>query len=181
MTATPVPTRLLVALGALVLLAAAFFVVRPLLLDSGDSSSSSLPATPAQPAPSASNPTPSQPTPAPATPAKPRIELLPGVPSPIAAKLQGSKTVVVSLYSSTAKVDRDAMAEAAKGAKQGGVPFVAIDVIKDTMAKQLQSYIGPVTTPAILIVQRPGKVVQRFDGVYDAPVVAQAARIVRGK
>ncbi|MFN0155880.1 MAG: hypothetical protein ACKVUT_16030, partial [Gaiella sp.] len=129
MTATPVPTRLLVVLGALVLLAAAFFVVRPVLLDSGDSSSSSLPVTPA-PANSA-NPTPTQPAPTPAAPAKPKVELLPGVPAAIASKLQSSRTVVVSLYASTAKVDRDAMTQAAKGAKQGGAPFVSMDVISD--------------------------------------------------
>ncbi|MFN0155856.1 MAG: hypothetical protein ACKVUT_15905, partial [Gaiella sp.] len=126
MTATPIPTRLLVVLGALILLAAAFFVVRPVLLDSGDSSSSSLPVTPAP-----ASPTPTQPSPTPAAPAKPKVELLPGVPAAIASKLQSSRTVVVSLYASTAKVDRDAMTQAAKGAKQGGAPFVSMDVISD--------------------------------------------------
>ncbi len=177
MTATPVPTRLLVALGALLALAAAFFVARPILLDSGDSSSSPLPATANPPAPTTNvNPKPTQPAP---TPAKPKIELLPGVPAAIAAKLQGSKTVLVSLYASSAKVDRDAMAQAAKGAKQGATSFVAIDVIKDKFAKQLQSFVGPVSTPTLLLVSRPGKIVGRFDGAFDAPVVAQIARNAR--
>ena len=165
--------RLLAALGlALVVALAAAMVLRSGVLSSNDES---VPASPSitQPRTDAPKTTPVKPKPA---PARPKIELLPGLPQPVAHALRFSKVVVVSVHAGPAINDHDSVGVARKGAKLAGAGFVAIDVFRERSAKQLEPFSGTVNTPTLLVVSRPGKIVNRFQGVVDEQVVAQAAR-----
>ena len=170
MTATQIPTRMLLLVGVAVLALAALFVARPMLLD--DSSSSD--ATPASVSPTTT--TPSQPVPQQtAKPAKPKVVLLPGLPSKLAGRLQHSKVVVVSVYAGTDAGDRAAVAAARRGARTAGAGFAAFNVLDEKVAQQVQPFVGTASPPVLLVVRRPGKVVARFNGAVDETVAAQAA------
>jgi hypothetical protein len=164
MTATlPVPTRYLALIGVALLLAMLALVVRPLVLG-GDSDAT--PVTPVVPAGGA---------PAPAAPAQPKVELLPGLPKPIAAKLLRDQVVVVQIYSGTSSTDRAMVAVARKGARTAGATFTALNVLDEARARDVSSFIGTVDTPAVAVVRRPGKVVTLIEGPVDAAIVEQAA------
>jgi hypothetical protein len=165
MSATlPFPTRYLAAIGVTLLAALAFLVARPLLV--GDDTENAAPATPA----------PAVTTPAtPATPAKPKVQLLAGLPRPVAAKLRASNVAVVSLYAGTTASDRAAVRDAKSGARASGAAFAAINVLDETSARELQSFVGTVGTPTVLVVRRPGKIVTQLDGRVDSALVEQAA------
>jgi hypothetical protein len=164
-----VPRAALIGIVVLIAAFAALMVVRTGII--GGSSTESTPAvvTPAQSAPV----TPSKPTPA--SPAKPTIVLLPGLPAQIASKLHYSKVVVVSLYTSTAAGDRAAVAEARIGAHEVGAGFTAINVLDEKQARAVAEFGGPIDSPAVLVVRRPGKIVTQFTGTVDGKIVAQAA------
>jgi hypothetical protein len=118
-------------------------------------------------------------TPAPvhgAVAAKPKIVLLPGLPTPVARALRHSKVVVVSVYTNGASGDSVAVAQARAGAKAVHAGFVRVNVASEKVARGLGEFAGTTTAPpAILVVRRPGKVVNRFDGFADQQIVAQAA------
>lgn len=172
--AIPIPNRLLVALGVAVLVLVGLLVARPLLSGSSDdTAASAVPAQPTQAAPAA-------PTSTPATPAKPKVVLLAGLPHSIASRLMHSRVTVVSVYSGTAASDHASLAQARAGAKAAGVPFVAINVLNEKAARQLQAFGGTMTTPTVLVVKRPGKIVAKFESVVDDAVVQQAAHNARG-
>ena len=168
---------MLVLLGAAILVAAAFFVARPVLLESDDSST---------PAPATTTPssTPSTQSTASSTntstgaakPVRPKVVLLPGLPTRIANKLQHSKVLVVSVYAGTSAIDRRAVGAARRGAKEAGTGFASLNVLDAKTARELQPFMGTDSAPVLLIVRRPGKIVNRFYGVVDDQVVAQAAR-----
>ena len=162
-----VPRPALIGLVALVVAFAALMVVRSGVLGGSSSEPTALP-TPAPTVPV----TPA----APATPVKPKIELLPGLPAVVASKLRYSKVVVLSLYTGTAAGDRAAVAQARVGARSVGAGFAAVNVLDEKLARSLQSFGGPVDSPAVLVVRRPGKIVAQFPGVVDDKIVAQAAR-----
>ena len=62
---------------------------------------------------------------------------------------------------------------AAKSAHAG---FVAINVLDEKAARRVGVFVGTTTAPpAVLVVKRPGKIVNRFDGFADSEIVAQAA------
>ncbi len=115
------------------------------------------------------------------TPAKPRVSpkpavvLLPGLPKQIASKLRYSKVVVVTLYSGAANADRAFVGVARKGARSTGAGYVAINVTDDKNAEAVASFVGPASTPTLLVIRRPGKIVTRIPGAVDVDVVAQAA------
>lgn len=155
-----------VALAALF----AFLVARPMLLDRDGSSSQGatqtstpVPLTPAKPATASS------------TPAKPKVVLLPGLPAKVANRLQHSRVVVVAVYTGTDAGDRAAVGAARRGAKEAGSGFTALNVLDEKTARQVQPFLGTTSTPVVLVVRRPGKVVSRFAGHVDKMVVAQAA------
>ncbi len=159
-----VPRVAVIGVVALIAAFAALMVVR-----AGVIGGSSTDATPvATPSPS----TPAKPR---TTPAKPSVVLLPGLPAQIASKLRYSKVVVVSLYTRTAAGDRPALAEARSGARQVGAGFTAINVLDEKQARAVARFGGPVDSPSVLVVRRPGKIVTQFTGVVDSKVVAQAA------
>lgn len=168
--AIPIPTRILALLGVAVIAFAAFLLFRPLLLSDG-SESSSTPAPPASIAPTR----PHAAAPTPATPAKPAIHLIQGLPAPIATKLRHSRVVVVSVYSGTSPSDRAALGAAKAGARESGAGFLAMNVLDEKRARQLQGFAGVVSAPTMLVVKRPGQIVTRLDGSPDSQLVAQAA------
>ena len=162
------PRAAVIGLAVLIAAFAALMVVRTGVIG-GDSTDSTPLATPAPGTPS----TPSKPKAA--TPAKPAVVLLPGLPAQIASKLRYSKVVVVSLYASNGAGDGDAVASARSGAREVGAGFTAINVLNEKQARELTGFGGPVDSPSVLIVRRPGKIVTQFPGVVDSTVVAQAA------
>jgi hypothetical protein len=163
-----VPRAALVGILALIAAFAVLMVVRAGVI--GGSSTDSTPvATPSQ----SSSGAPSKPTHT--SPAKPTVVLLPGLPAQIAAKLHYSKVVVVSLYTGTAAGDRAAVAQARSGAHEVGAGFTAINVLDEKKARAVADFGGPVDSPSVLVVRRPGKIVTQFAGTIDGKVVAQAA------
>ncbi len=169
--AIPLPPRLLAALGVVLLAALALVIARPLLLGEDDSASS--------PTPPLATPTPAVVTPVvtpAAKPVVPKVELLPGLPLKVAAKLRQSRVVVVSVYSGTSVLDRAAVSEAKAGARAAGANFTKINILDERSARQLHAFAGTaLSTPAVLVVRRPGKIVGRFDAVVDSALIAQAA------
>jgi hypothetical protein len=163
-----VPRAALIGMVVLIAAFAALMVVRAGVI--GGSSTDSTPiAIPAQNSPV----TPSKPTQA--APTKPTVVLLPGLPAQIASKLRYSKVVVVSLYSGTAAGDRAAVAHARSGAREVGAGFTAINVLDEKQARAVAEFGGPVDSPSVLVVRRPGRIVTQFTGTVDGKVVAQAA------
>ena len=174
MTLSP-PIRILGIVG--ILAAAAL----GLLLFTQSRSSHSTAATPAVTGgtlhSSTSTPAVSRPGLHPATPAVPKIVLLPGLPAPIAHALRYSKVVVVSLYAAGAAGDSAALDQARIGAASAHAGFAAVNVLDEHLAKKgLDKYVGTASSPAVLIVRRPGKIVNRFAGYADSDLVAQAAQ-----
>jgi hypothetical protein len=159
---------MLLLVGVAVLALAALFVARPLLLE--DSGSDAAPTT-ITPTTSGANPT----TPPTTKPATTKVVLLPGLPDKLAARLQHSNVVVVSVYAGTDAGDRSAVGEARRGAKASGAGFTSLNVLDEKIARQVQPFIGTASPPVVLVVKRPGKVVARFNGRVDETVVAQAA------
>jgi hypothetical protein len=161
------PTRLLLVVAGLAVAALALvFVVRPLVLGDDEATSTPAPAT----KPVASKPVDS-------TPARSgAVDLVAGVPAPVAQKLQKSKVVVVSLFTPRAEYDRRVMAHARAGAKTSGAAFVAINVRAEKKARQLATFFEAAPSPSVIVVRRPGKVVTQFNGFADSALVAQAAQ-----
>lgn len=174
MTLTQIPTRMLVLLGVALAAAAALLVVRPLVLDDDSGTTAATPAVTTPPARAA---TPTKPAkPAATKPAVTKVTLLPGLPTPLARKLRFSRVVVASLYAGTAAGDRPMVGQARAGAREAGAGFVAMNVLRESTARELQPFVGTVSAPVLLVVKRPGRVVTRIDGPVDSAVVAQAAR-----
>ena len=164
------PIRILAVVG--VLAAVALGIV---LFTHNRSSSNDSSATPA-PAPAPSTQPVTTPAPAHGAAAKPKVVLLPGLPKPVARALRHSKVVVVAVWSNGATGDKQSVAEAKAGAKAVHAGFLAVNVASEKTAKGLGEFAGTTTAPpAVLVVKRPGKVVNRFDGFADSQLVAQAA------
>jgi hypothetical protein len=170
---TSLSPRLLALIGlAVAAVAALFFVVRPLVLSGDDTAASATPTVrAAKPATSSI----SKPKTAPARAAKPKVVLLEGLPTPVAKRLRYHRVVVVSVFARPAQVDRQALVKARAGAKQAGAGFVALNAFDEASARAAGSLIGASAPPAVLIVRRPGKVVNRLQGSADSAIVAQAA------
>jgi hypothetical protein len=142
---------------------------------SSDGSSSATPPAGASHSGSATQ-TPAVPVkPAAVKPAKPKVVLLPGLPSPVAHALRSSKVVVVALYAHGGTGDAAAVAQALTGAHAAHSGFVAVNVANEKVARAVSSFVGTTTAPpAVLVVKRPGKIVNQF-GYADSEIVAQAA------
>lgn len=167
-TTRRVPRPALIGVGALIAAFAVLMVVRAGVLG-GSSSGPAAVAVPPKTGIAATTPKPTT------TPATPKVALLPGLPPPVARALRTSKVVVVSLYAGTAQADRAAVAQARAGARTAGAGFVTMNVVDDRKARQLASFVGPVSPPTLLVVRRPGKILTRIEGTVDSMIVAQAA------
>jgi hypothetical protein len=113
-----------------------------------------------------------------AKPAKPKVELLPGLPAQVAKALRASKTAVVTLYTGGGS-DAAAVAEARAGAHAAHTYFVRVNVLHARNAADLAAFAGSPAAPLTLVVRRPGKIVGSLAGVQDRQVVEQAARDAR--
>ena len=166
-TTIPFPARYLVVMGVALAAAALLLVARPMLLGSNDETVGAAPTTP----------TPRTTTPPPSTPVPPKVVLLPGLPPQVANKLRYSKVLVVSLYQGSARSDRAAVAAARAGARTVGAGFLAANVLNEKNARALQSFVGTTSTPAVVVVRRPGRIASRLEGAAstDSELVAQAA------
>jgi hypothetical protein len=167
-TTIPVPpTRYLAAMGVALLLAVFFLVARPVLLGESDGTTATTPP------PAVTTP---QPTTRPAKP-EPKVVLLPGLPAKVAGKLRYSKVVVVALYQGNAGSDRSAVAAATAGAKAVGAGFLPVNVLDEKSARAVQSFVGLTSTPAVVVVRRPGRIVATLEGAAssDQQLVSQAA------
>jgi hypothetical protein len=158
-------------MGVAVLFAALFVVARPMLL--GDSGTAT-PVTPATPTPSPTHPKPHS---RPNTPTQPKVVLLPGLPSKVANKLRYSKVLVVTLYQGAAPSDRAAVATGRTSARSVRAGFLPVNVLNEKSARAVQAFVGTTTTPTVVVVRRPGKIVATLEGAAstDEQLVAQAA------
>ena len=161
-----IPRTGLIALIALVAAFALLMIVRMGVMGGSDSSAPPVTTPPK---------TAVTPTPPATTPAKPSVVLLPGLPAQIASKLRFSKVVVVSVYVPQAVGDRAAVTQARMGARAAGAGFTAVNVANDKNAAAMASFVGPVSSPTMLVVRRPGKIVTQMPGAVEAAVVTQAA------
>jgi hypothetical protein len=157
------------ALIGIIVLVVAFVAL--MLVRTGVLSSSSEPVALPSP-PRTQHVRPVKPTP---TPAKPRVVLLPGLPSDVAHALRYSKVIVVSLYVGQAPGDRETVVQARTGARAAGAGFVAVNVGSDKKAAAIASFAGPVSSPSMLVIRRPGKIVTQISGPVESAVVTQAA------
>ena len=105
-----------------------------------------------------------------------KVALLPGLPGPVAHALRYSKVVVVSLYAAGAVGDRAALAQARLGAASAHAGFAVVNVLNERTAVGLDKFAGATSSPAVLVVRRPGRIVNRFQGYADSDLVAQAAQ-----
>ena len=161
-----IPRVGLIALIALVAAFALFMVIR-LGVVGGSGSQSVVSTTPPTPA--------STPVKTPSVPKAPAVVLLPGLPNQVAAKLRYSRVVVVSVYLASAPDDRAALIATRKGARSAGAGYVAVNVANNKNATAMNEFVGPVASPTMLVVRRPGKIVTKISGAVDAAVVQQAA------
>jgi hypothetical protein len=108
-----------------------------------------------------------------------KVVLLPGLPPSIAHALRYSDVVVVSLFARGAQGDGAARSEARKGARAVHAAFVSVNVLDERTAIRISDFAGEnATAPSVLVVKRPGRVVNRFQGFTDRQLVAQAAQNV---
>ena len=111
-----------------------------------------------------------------AKPTRPKVVLLPGLPRPVAHALRNSKVVVVVLFAHGATGDGSAVGQARTGAKSAHTGFLAVNVANEQSARTMGTFAGATTAPpAVLIVKRPGKIVNQFSGYADSEIIAQAA------
>lgn len=156
--------RLLAVVGVAALLGLALFAY--LQLGRKDDSASVTPVTN----------TPQTPSTTPSTSgASKQVELLPGLPGPVASKLRRSKVVVVSVYQGSTPDDLRAIASARNGARDVGAAFLSVNLATESTAKAMAPFIQDATAPQLLVVKRPGRIVTRINGVVDGELVAQAA------
>lgn len=164
---TTAPTRVLVLVGAaLAALAVVFFVVRPLVLEDDETSTATSTRQTQTTSP--------QPATSPAQ-AKPRVQLVPGLPVPVAKQLRYSNVVVVTLFTPRSAGDRRVLAQSRSGARSVNAGFVALNVTNEKRAREVAAFAGATSAPAVLVVKRPGTVVSQFEGATDRAIVAQAA------
>ena len=161
---TSLNPRLIALLGVIAALGLALFAYMQFVRDDGTTTTT--PVTPVTNSPA---------TPTPATPAAPKVELLAGLPAPVAGKLRRSKVVVVTVYQGATPDDLRAIANGRKGASDVGAAFLSVNLATESTAKAMAPFIGDATAPQLLVVKRPGKIVTRINGVVDGELVAQAA------
>jgi hypothetical protein len=97
------------------------------------------------------------------------------------AALVAHPLVVVSVYARNVTTDTAAMKEAKAGAAEVGAGFVAFDVYREKLARQLATLLADssqVTNPEVLFFKRPRTLAFTLRGFSDSQVVAQAAQNV---
>lgn len=105
--------------------------------------------------------------------------LLPGV---LRAALARHPLVVVATYDPQVRVDSLAVAEARAGAGGANAGFLQVNLLDDQVAGRLTALLPAnqlLPTPGLLVYNRHGKVVYRFDGYLDREAVTQAVDNLR--
>ena len=133
-------------------------------------------STPAVTTPAHTTPAPSKAHARPATPVKLNTH---GLPVKVALALRKHSIVVVSLSQPGADVDAIAAAEAKVGANAMGVGYLTLNVFHQRPGTAVLRKLGVLTTPAVLVVKRPGVVYSEFKGFVDRDVVGQAVADAR--
>jgi hypothetical protein len=132
---------------------------------------------------------PAGPVTAPQTPSKPAVPrhrvnpfvaaaVAQGWPHPLATMFATNRVVVVEVYSSDSGLDLQALDEATAAARLVGAGLYAVDVGRkktDRVARVIARKLGVLTSPATLVLRRPGSLFVRLDGFQDQTSVAQAA------
>jgi thiol:disulfide interchange protein len=75
--------------------------------------------------------------------------------------------------------DQVVRAEAQAAATEAGVGYVSINVFHQRPGTAILHKFGFLTTPAVLVVKRPGVVYSKFPGFVDRDVVEQAVADAR--
>jgi len=165
------PIRILAIVGVVAAIALGAFVFMHMRSSSDSAAPAAVPAANAKPAQATAHKSASA-----LVASKPKIVLLPGLPASVAHKLHYSRVVVVSMFSRGGNGDRAAVLAARTGAKSAHAGFVAVNLADERTAKKFGVFAGTATAPpAVLVIKRPGKITNRFDGFADSEVVAQAA------
>jgi hypothetical protein len=164
--------RLVVLLVVVVVAAGGYLVVGKHKSTSPSSASS----TPAVTTPAQTTPSPTKSHTHAATPVKLNTH---GMPVKVALALRKHSVVVVALSQPAAQVDATAAAEAKAGADEMGAGFVQLNVLQQRPGTAVLRKLGVLTTPAVLVVKRPGLVYSEFPGFVDRDVVAQAVADAR--
>jgi hypothetical protein len=168
--------RLVAILAVVVIAAAGYMVVAPhkTATQPNTAHSTTPVSTPTQTAPAPSK------AHAHAVPSAPAKLNTHGLPVKVALALQKHSIVVVSLSSPHSGVDQIASAEAQAGANEMGAGYVNLDVNHQRPGTAVLRKFGVFSTPAVLVVKRPGLVYSEFKGSFvDRDVVAQAVSDAR--
>jgi hypothetical protein len=109
--------------------------------------------------------------------AKPAPAPLPedGLPAAVSNALAKTPIVVVALYAPGSEIAETARAEAEAGAKAARVGFVGVNVLAQKQIEELTATLGVMSDPSVLVFERGGELLARFDGFADSELVAQAA------
>jgi len=124
-----------------------------------------------------------QPSTTPSTPVhvvRPTVNPL--LPAPLHTALNHYPVVMVGFSNPHSGVDRLTIDEARAGAKAMHIPFVAINLLDDSLAGPLTALLSSgqlLPNPGFLIYKRPGTVVYRSDGYLSRTNVAQAVKDAR--
>jgi hypothetical protein len=122
----------------------------------------------------------SAPPPVRVTIVKPAVNpVLPGV---LRGALARHPLVVVATYDPQVRVDSLAVSEARAGANSANAGFLQVNLLNDQVAGRLTALLSTnelLPTPGILVYDRHGKVVYRFDGYLDRQAITQAVDNLR--
>jgi len=172
-TSNRIPRPALIGIVVVVVAFVALMLVRSGILGGSSSDSGSTASTSPKVTAVQSQATKSQSSSA--TSARQKVVLLPGLPPKVAHALRYSKVAVVSLYVGQAQSDHQWVTPARKGARAAGAGFVAVNVGDDRTAAAVAQFAGAASSPSMLVVKRPGKIVTQIAGPVDSKVVQQAA------
>lgn len=112
--------------------------------------------------------------------AQPKVD--PRLPAVVRAALERNRLVVAGFFDPQVRVDSLTIGEAHAGAAEADVGFVRVSLLDDRVAGPLTALLPAgqlLPAPGILVYERPGKVVYRFDGYLDRAAVAQAVEAAR--
>src|SRR5260221_7172712 len=107
-------------------------------------------------------------------PASAASRLMAALPAPLQKGLAQSRTVVAVVYAPGDALDAVVLAQARQGASSQHAGFVALNVRDDAIAGTTATWMKNVFEPAVLVVERPGKITAELDGYADSTMVAQA-------
>jgi hypothetical protein len=106
----------------------------------------------------------------------------PLLPGPLRGALARHPLVVVATYDPQVRVDSLVVSEARAGANGANAGFLQVNLLDDKVAGRLTALLPAnqlLPTPGILVYNRHGKVVYRFDGYLDRAAIAQAVDNLR--